>query len=160
MRDEINKLKALKVEEFLIESVEIDPLRIQEHYVSIAAQYAFWSHKFADAERIRDLTKVEEARVRGTLELKHRQDMLDAGAKPTESQIAARVNLDPTLFDITTELVEASFHVTRLKGVLQALSIKNQSLMSLGAHVRQEMQGDPLLRQQARNASAFNRDNG
>lgn len=141
------KLRALEIESFLVESVEVDPLRIQDHYVSIASQYAYWSHQHAVADRNLKLAKMEEDRTRAALSILHRQRLIaNKVAKPTESQVAAEVLMDDEMCEVTRDRIEAEFEEKRLKGVTAALAIKNQSLMSLGAHVRKEMDGDPMVR--------------
>lgn len=147
-------LRDLDVEEFLVESVEVDPMLIQDHYTTIASQFAYWSHQYALADKNMKLAKMEEERCHATSAIRHRQVMLDAGLKVTEAQVEAKVVTDPEMIDLAKERIEAEFQRERLRGVVNALSIKNQSLMSLGAHVRKEMEGDPLVRKAYANAAA------
>lgn len=141
-----DKLRALKVEEFLVESVEIDPQDIQRHFATVAATYAYWSHQYAEADRNLKLSKLEEERTHAVLAIKHRQEMLDRGLKPTESQVEAKVVNDPEMVELTRERIEAEFQRERLKGVVNAVALKGQSLMSLGAFVRKELENDPAVR--------------
>ncbi len=153
MTDASDKLAALDVEAFLVESVNVDPLRIQDHYCEVPAQFAYWSHQYALADRGLKLAKMDEERTRATLALAHRQRLVDAGLKPTESQVEAKVATDPEMTDVTRERIEAEFQERRLKGVVSAVAMKSQSLMSLGAHVRKEMEGDPQVRRAYANAA-------
>lgn len=149
------KLRALHVEDFLIESLEVNPQKLQDHYTTIASQFAYWSHQHAIADQNVKLSKMEEQRTGAVLAITVRQRMLDANLKPTESQVAAKVAIDDEMVEVQRDRIEAEFQEKRLKGVVAALAIKNQSLMSLGAHVRKEMDGDPLVRQAYANARAL-----
>lgn len=133
-------------DEYLRSSVEVDGSNIREEYMRVSADVAFWSNQFAHAHRRMLLAKILLERASAGAYLVERETAEDMGKKVTEAMIDARVRSDPDVQRAEAELVEAEFERERLKGVTEAIRAKRDMLVSLGATMRAEMQGDPSLR--------------
>jgi hypothetical protein len=139
-----------ELKDFLEKSTRIDQADIREEYVVLPSQLAFWSARYSEALRqamLADaaLTRTEARRsleVRGLAEVN--------GKKITVDEIASRVATDEEVQAAVLVKIETAVEKERLRGVLDALRTKRECLISLGAHVRQEMQGDPAIRRDAR----------
>jgi hypothetical protein len=137
---------------YLKECVHIFPEQIQEEYTRIPADLAYWNAQYAEAYRKHLLSKIERNRVTGELYADVRQAIVDSGARPTEKMIEATVERDAEFVGAAQACAEAEADVKKLYGVLDAIRSKRDMLVSLGAHIRVEMMGDPVLREQMRSA--------
>jgi len=139
-----------EMEEYLRKCVRIDPLDLQAEYVRISADLAYWNDRYADALRSYLMSKVDLRVLEAQLEPITRQALIDTNGKTTEAQVKAALEGDERIVDANRALVEAEVEKNRLYGTLDAIRSKKEMLVSLGAHVRAEMAGDPLLRDQHR----------
>lgn len=152
--DELDELDT-----YLKDSVRIVPEAIQEEFVRLPADLALWNHRYAQAYQLFVTRKVDADRLEALLEIEHRERLTMAG-KTTESQVKAAVETDSRMYDARRALIDAEVEKVRLNGVLDAVRSKRDMLISIGAHQRAEMQGDPSIRTARRGASGFDRDRG
>lgn len=126
--------------------VDIVPEAIQEEYVRLPADLAYWNARYARALKEFLTAKAGEKQMESMLSIKHRELIIDNGGKPTEKMVENAVNTDPKMIEARNLLVETEVEKARIWGLLDAVRSKKEMLISLGAHVRQEMEGDPMVR--------------
>jgi hypothetical protein len=119
--------------------------------VRVPADLAYWNAQYAAANERFLTAKIEAERTRSSLWLEHRAKLEDAGKKPTEKMVDAAVESDDRNYDARVALMRAEVEKGRLNGILDAVRTKRDMIVSIGAHQRAEMQGDPSLRALARN---------
>ena len=150
-------LRDLEVDAYVLNAVTIVPEAIQEEYVRIPADLAYFNQRYADAYREYSHAKVGLARLEGLLRIKHREDLLASGVKVTESQVDASVQGDASYQDAQDRFVDADVARVRSQGVVDAVRAKREMLVSVGAHLRAEMGGDPSIRNQANASASYRR---
>lgn len=136
---------------FLADCVKIEPAALQEEFVRLPGDFAYWAEQhalatesFLTAEAGR---KHEEAR----LYLLAGQKVNPATGKSyTIDGVKALVETDPSFQAAKHVEVQAEVELARAKNVMEALRTKREALISLGATIRQEMQTDPLVRDRSR----------
>lgn len=143
----VEKLRALEnVEDFLIATTRIDPLRLQDEFVSLPAVLAYWNQRYAESYERLQRAKVCEKRTRSILRIRKRQELLMSGVRVTESQVESAVDEAPEMVEAELDLIRAEAEKVRIQGACEAVRTKRDMVISIGAHVRAEMQGDPSLR--------------
>lgn len=141
------------MEDYLRACVRIDPLDIQGEYIRIPADLAYWNDRYAEALRVFLGSEIEVKLIRAQMEPQIREMLLNAGGKTTEAQVKAAIDSDENVIDAQRRNVEAEVEKNRHYGILDAIRSKKEMLISLGAHIRVEMAGDPLIRDMQRAAS-------
>lgn len=167
-------IEGIEVEPYLLDCVTIEPLQIQEEFVRVPRDLAYWNQRYSTANERMLTAKHEWERAKASAELRIRTQGEDAVAaeavdtppdakpKPTkgrargggysEAAVAARVVLDDTVYDARVEYIRCEVEKVHLAGVLDAVRSKRDAVVSIGAHIRAEMQGDPSIRDQHRGA--------
>lgn len=140
------------LEPYLRKCVKIDPLDIQGEYVRISADLAYWNDRYADALREFLASEVDLKVLKAQLEPGTRQALIDAGGKTTEAQVKAAIESDERVLEAQARAIAAEVDKNRHFGILDAIRSKKEMLVSLGAQLRAEMAGDPLLRDQVKNS--------
>ena len=135
-------------DEFLRDCVRIEPLVIEEEFVRLPSDLAYWNGRFADCQRTYQLAKLDAEETEAKLRIIHREMLLAAGGKTTESQVDSAVTVDGATRDSRVKLIEADVAMKRVGGIVDAIRTKRDMVISLGAHMRAELQGDPVLRHQ------------
>lgn len=144
-------------DEYRRRCVETEPMALEEEYVRLPADLAYWNARFADCLRTYLRTKLDFEQTEARLRLETRERLLADAKKPTESQVDATVLGLPEMVQARLLLVEAEVAKVRAAGVCEAVRAKKDMLVSLGAHVRAEMNGDPMIREQHRTAGEVRR---
>lgn len=140
-------------ETFLEKCVKIDPLQIQSEFTEVAATLAYWNEQYADALRGQLHAKIARERLYAQLYFDKRKELADSGvSRVTESMTENAIEIDPRFIAVRDEEADALAESTRLRGVVEAVRTKKDMLVSLGAQLRAEMEGDPSIRSQHRNA--------
>lgn len=124
----------------------IEPTDIQGEFARIASLIATYNEEYAKALKEHLTRKASRDRVHASRYLAHRAKMLADGEKVTEGVLKARVLTDKEFVLALERAAVAEVEKVRLGGVLDALSTKRDALISLGAHLRTEMHGNPRLR--------------
>ncbi len=155
--DDIRTLHDMDVDAYLYDSVTIDPVvDLDDQFRGISAAVAYWNARYADAIEANLKAELEHKRTNAQLYMQHREDLeLDKG-KVTEGMVKAAVEQDQLYLETKIESIETEAHKVRMRGVCEAVSSKKDMLQSLGAKLRAEMSGDPVLRAQIADA-AFQR---
>lgn len=142
------KLRDRDIEQYLAESVVIDPLALQEEFVRMPSDIAYWNERYSDAYRASLLAKAELERAEAILTIQTREELiLNGNARPTELVVTSTVTNDARYQAARGTYVEAEVERVRVNGILDALRTKREMLVSLGAHIRAEMRGEPTIRE-------------
>jgi hypothetical protein len=134
-------------EEYLRDCVHINEIALNEEYVRIPADLAFWNAKYADAQKAFLLAKLRLETGEAKLYIFHRERMT-TGKGPTEAQVDAACKSDPAYEAMRRETIDAEAGMLAIRGTCEAVRTKREMLVSLGATMRAEMQGDPVIRSQ------------
>lgn len=149
------QLHDLDVDAYLADSVQIYPEAIQEEYVRLPSDLAYWGQRYTDALRAFLTAKVNLDRTEARLKIACRAELEAKNSKVTESMVSAAVDQHPEMEAARLGHIATEVEKVRLGGVLDAIRAKKDMLVSLGAHVRSEMEHDPLLRDQSRGRAAL-----
>lgn len=139
------------LEAYLKECVAIFPEQLQEEFVRLPADLAYWSEQHASAYRYSLDRELYRKTLYGKLyhEYLAKLAMGRPGTRgPTVGEVEAAIAQDPSFIAAKAEENEADSARVRLLGVVEAIRAKREMIVSLGAHIRAEMQHDPLLRTQ------------
>lgn len=135
-------------DEYLRDSVEIDPLDMHNAFIEMPGLLAYWNERYATALRAFLFAKLDVDTMKGQLQPIVRQAIADAGGKPTEAMVEAAILANEGLIDLKEKLIEAEVTKNEIFGALDAVRSKKEMLISLGAQLRAEMGSDPLIRDQ------------
>ncbi len=134
------------VDAYLRECVRIEPLAIQEEYVRLPADLAYWNAKYAEAQREFLMSKVDLDVLERELYPVVRQELETSGQRVTEKMIEAGIGQSSLWTEAKQRVARADADKAKMYGVLDAVRTKRDMLVSLGAHLRAEMEHDPTLR--------------
>jgi hypothetical protein len=136
-----------------MDAVSIEPLLLEEEFSSIPAHLARYNHLYAQAYETFLLAKAAYDQTYSGASIKIREDATEDGKKkPTEGTINALIEVDDDVIEARLRMIKAEVEKVRLWGVLDALRAKKDALISIGAHIRAEMGGNPSVREQHRGA--------
>lgn len=135
---------------YLKECVAIEPLAIQEEYVRIPSDLAYWNAQYAKAQREALVAKVNLDVLERELYAVIRGELEAGGARVTEKTIDAGIGRSEAWVEAKHHLAESEAEKAKLYGYLDAVRTKREMLISLGAHLRIEMQGDIRLREESK----------
>lgn len=165
---EPNMLHDIQVEHYVKDTVTIEPEGIEEEYIRMPADLAYWCERYARALRAHLEAKHQDKNLRALLAIEHRERLHEAlladqqkeksksgSGRVTDSQVNVAVETDERCEDMQARLVGTEVEMVRVKGILEAVRAKKDMLMSLGAHIRAEMDGDPVVRAAHADARRF-----
>jgi hypothetical protein len=136
----------MDIEQYLYDSISITPEALSEEFARVALDLAYWNARYADALKAYREAEVQQKRTKAMLYIKHRTLLTETNGKTTEAQVDAAVLLDPSMVEADTNLIATEVEKEKARGVLDAVRAKREMVVSLGAHIRAEMAGDPSLR--------------
>ncbi len=139
------------VQEYLRDCVRIEPLVIEEEYVRLPADLAYWNARYSESVQAFLTEKMNSEEHEARQRILHREMLLAAGGKATESQVEAAVLCDPSMREARLRYITAEARKHHVAGIVDAIRTKRDMLISLGAHMRAELQGDPVLKQERAN---------
>jgi hypothetical protein len=151
MADRYTKADSLgdvEVTQYLKECVTIEPMALEEEFVRVASDLAYWGAKWADAQKAAAMAKLQRNEVEAAIDSEYRQQAAEAGEKVTEKVIASRVQGDDRMKAVEISLIEAEAQASRARAFADAVRAKKDMVVALGSQVRAEMQADPSIRQQ------------
>ena len=127
--------------------VVLEPLAIQEEYVRLPADLAYWNEQYATAFgawlNAKVMSKVTHAR----LYKEHQDRLLCSGkGKVTISEVESALDMDERNIDAMLDEADKEAEKVRLAGVCEAIRAKKDMLISLGATIRSEHGGDMIMR--------------
>jgi hypothetical protein len=142
----------MEVEQYLYDSVSIDDLSMEDEFKRVAADLAYWGARYAEAVKAHLLAKLEAeqawARCWGQVKSNDTERVTDKAAE-------AKVTLNPVWKAVRVDEITAESEKLRAKAFVDAVSAKMHALQSLGAKMRVEMEGDPVIRRQERDRRRY-----
>jgi hypothetical protein len=155
------KLNDVDVDEYLKKSVDIEPMAIEEEFVRLPGDLAYWNERYARAVNDYLKAKVGRERTESRLYLEQREHLTaKASVEAAEGKKGAKA---PTVDEIRSavaghrDMVEAEdaellmeVEKVRLYGVLDAIRAKRDMLIQIGSRQRVEMEHDPVIREESR----------
>ena len=120
-------------------STAIDEMQLQDEYVRLPSDFAYFSELYADSKKAFAETKLERDLTRSRLRMIARETIEVSGKRATESMVDCAVESDPAWLEVKTKEIECEAEVARIYGVLEALRTKRDMLIQLGAQARAEM---------------------
>ena len=139
------------IDQYLEECTKIEPMALQEEFVRVPADLAFWNGKYANVYQHWLEMKLAREICFAKLWQHHQTQLLinTPKGKATISEVEAAVFQDAEYIDAKVKEITAEGEKVRLYGIMDSLRSKRDMLISLGAHQRAEMGNDPMLRKQA-----------
>jgi hypothetical protein len=144
-------LKDIEIDDYTMQCVNLVPEAIEEEFVRCPADIAYWNERLARA--LKELLLAKQAReqvgARLHLELKARASLEGKDTKvkpPTVDDLNAAVEVAPEYQAAKLREIEAEVDKARAWGVVEALRVKRDMLVQLGARQRIEMENDPVIR--------------
>lgn len=142
-------LNDIEVDSYLASCVEIEPLAIEEEFVKISSDLAYWGERYARA--VNDFLKAKEncRRVEGRLHLECKSCLQAASEKkaPTVGDIESAVITHPDMMEAKDAEIAAEDVKTHLDRTLDAIRCKKDMLIQIGARQRVELEHDPVIRE-------------
>jgi len=138
------------VEERWRQTLRIDPQALNEEFYRCPNDIAYLAAVHAQAIGLHLRAKARAKRLLGLLRIRARLELETAGKKPTESQVDARVDQMPEYQQAQSDEIDAEVARETAKGRVTGIVAKRDMLVQLGANHRQEMQMDPVIRDNKR----------
>lgn len=132
------------------EAVRISEVAIQEEFIRLPGDLAYWNQRHADARKAAMLVEHERKTAEARKQLEIRAAAKATGEKLTVGEIEAQVVASDDYQKAVLREIDADCERELVRGVVDAIHAKKDSLVSLGAHLRLEMQGDPSIRDDER----------
>ena len=139
-------LHDLEVDEYLHDCVHVYPEALNEEFVRLPSDLAYWCTRASDAHRAYLEAKIELDRISAATFLTCRERLLSSGEKATEKMIDSTVTSDEAYLAARQAYLEAEVERERTRGVCEAIRAKRDMLISLGANHRAEMEHDPMIK--------------
>jgi hypothetical protein len=136
------------LEQYRRACVRIEPVCIQEEYIRMPSDLSYWSEAHALMYREWQLAKLAREQEWGRAVGRARAQLAGApGRGPTVDAVEAYAINDPEFVAAKTNEIQLESERIRLLGMVEALRTKRDMLVSLGAHIRSEMEHDPMIRE-------------
>lgn len=127
-------------------SFEVDPDRLNDHFAKVASELASLTGNFAKALGRQLRAEAARKRLFAELFLEFKSTLLENGKSPSEEVAKQKVILDPRYQDAIEMEIDAEVSRARWWGLCDAMRTKRDAIVSLGAQVRSELEGEPSLR--------------
>jgi hypothetical protein len=134
--------------EYTHRAVRIDPLDLREEYMRLPGDLATANARYAEALDAYLEAEAHAKSETAKLYLQLRELMAIKGDRVTEAMLLATLESSPKWLEIRGRVVSAEVDKVRARGLCDAIHAKREMLVSLGAHVRKEMDNDPTIRKQ------------
>lgn len=135
----------VEIEKYLAECVALEPLAIQEEFVRLPGDFSYWSERYRQSLITLADAEIAYKQTKARLQRTHRERLL-ANGKATEAMVEGAVEEDKEYAQAyrARAVAEAEKEGARLS--VEAIRVKKEALVSLGATVRQELENDPVIR--------------
>jgi len=138
------RLRDVEIDDYFKSCIDFEPALIDEEFARLSADFAYWNEKLSDAQRALLMAEWAEEKLEAQLYLQFKE--APEGKKPpTEAAVDAAIKTHPAFEVAHLKLIEASYEATRLAGRVKVISKKSEMLVSLGASLRQEREGDKRI---------------
>lgn len=138
------------LEEYRRACVRIEPMAIQDEFIRVPADLAYWSESHSNLYREWQLAKFSREQEWGAAMARARASLSSekqGGRGPTVDQVEAEAVNDPKYVEAKRNEVYLEAETKRLVGMVDAVRTKRDMLVSLGAHIRAEMEHEPLIKE-------------
>lgn len=138
-------------EEFLRKCVEIDPMVLEEEFVRIPSDLAYWNQRYSDVYQYWLDRKLitEQVVAQRSNSIRTKLEVERDGKRVTIAEVDRELQLDEAFQQAKAKQIAAEGEKVRLAGICEAIRAKKEMVISLGAHIRAEMGHDPLIRNQS-----------
>lgn len=140
-----------EIDAYLRDCVKIEPLALEEEFIRLPGDMAYWNARYAEVYRywLERKFMTEQIEARRGIEL-HLQLEATRPKPPTIAELSRAVQTDPEYIQARGKEIVAEAEKVRLAGVVESLRAKREMLVSVGAHIRAEWASDPTLRERDR----------
>jgi len=151
MRDAIDpeEMATVVEDEYLRNSIHISPEDMNAEFEQIPGILAYWNAQYANALRSHLEAVVNVKVTKARVYLATRDALIKKGSKYTEELLKHLVEANQDFIDEQYTAAAAEARKNEMFGKLDAIRSKKEMLISLGAQLRAEMGGDPLIRERA-----------
>ncbi len=122
----------------LADILEIHEVELTKHFAEQASIFGHFSIQLAEADRLFGIAKMMAEQQYAEADSYYRDEHNEAEEKYTEPSIRAEIALDGDYQKALDKQRNAMHNVAVLKAVVNALKMKAEMLISMGAHLRQE----------------------
>ena len=166
------ELHDIEVGQYLKDCVDISPEELEDEFIRLPADLAYWNHQYAEtikeAQRAKFLREQTFARLHTDLREEMMNEAREAVVKSLEEDSKSKMKAKaPTIADIESAVythaeyiaakereIQADGEKARLYGVVDAIRTKRDMIIQMGADRRAVMMGDPILREQTKAAQS------
>lgn len=127
---------------------EIDSSLMDVEFANLPGDLARMSELHVEASEAAEMADHELDVLEARLSLDIREHAKLLGEKPTVDFISAKMKLKPEWQAAKRTSIGRRADEMRAKGVVNSVVSKREMLISLGAHIRAQLQGDPSTRAQ------------
>lgn len=132
-------------------SIEVFPETIAEELCKAPGHMAYWSARYADAQRAHALAERDLDVIRAHKRQAFRVMLRDGKKQPTVGMVDDALELDEEYTAARVAVIETETTMLKAQGFARAVQAKKDTLMCLSAIVREEMRGDPAIKRLAEN---------
>jgi len=125
-------------------SLRIEEANVRQHYLDLPGEVAFWASRAANEANQSMRANYAYKRGRANASEQYRAQAAAVGEKMTESRLSVLVDADGTEASLYDEYLQVEAQHAKSKALLEGMRSKRDMLISLGAHIRQEMQTMPM----------------
>jgi len=118
--------------------LEIHEAELTEHFAEQASIFGYFAIQLAEADRLLGIAKMNAEQEAASADAYCREGYRVNDEKYTEAVIRGDVLLDEHYQKALDEQRQAKYNMDVLKSVVNALKMKADMLISMGAHLRQE----------------------
>lgn len=147
MKERERKERAEQREQATNDLMSVDPLHLKREFTEIASLLATANEQYAEALRKHLKAKRRKDETYARLYVEKRET---AEERLTGDMLKHMVEMDEEFERASQIAIDAEVGKARAFGKCEALRAKKDALISLGAHVRAELAGDPQLREYQR----------
>lgn len=125
----------------------IEEAAIHGHFLRLSSDLAYFNGIYSD---VLGLLRVAERRLEfgeADIRLEYRQSTQPSGKAATEGYIDECVKADHRYRKLREEVDNAEVLKSRVSGVVDAIRSKKEMLITVGANMRAELEGDPMIRE-------------
>ena len=122
----------------LSDILDIQEERLTEHFAEQASIFGYFAIQLTEADRLLSKVKTEAEQEYAKADAHYRKMYNELDQKFTEAVIKADVMLDDDYNNVLDRQRLLQRNVATLKAIVNALKMKAEMLISMGAHLRQE----------------------
>jgi len=131
---EVGEFKPINLSEVL----DVYEERLTEHFAEQASIFGFFSVQLAEADRLFGIAKLGVDQEYALADAHYRNEHIEFEEKYTEPSIKAEIALDEDYQKALDKQYQAKYNMDVIKSIVNALKMKADMLISMGAHLRQE----------------------